>query len=324
MKKGILLLAIVLALPMFCVGAKEPVFDVGHLFYTNKSPFLLEGMIEPGSTVTISGVESEIMVGKDGKFAVDLPIKEGVNLFSMVIDNEGTSTIKGIMVEMDSTPPEVNLSIDGKLISENGFEIETYNKESIKMIVFTEPSCQIQINNENVIESKSTRYELAISIDDAPSRYTGVIKVSDKFGNESVTNLQIKNVYRKTVALVIGSDTIYVDNRSISIPDKTKFVKSSIMVSLRVFAFDIIGGNLSYNVETKTVTISSSYGTLICRNNIQKVIFDDKEVSFTGTPPFVENGHTMVPLKDFSELFGFEYTYSEVLNTAKLSRDFHP
>ena len=63
MKKGILLfLAIIITLPMFCVGAKEPVFDVGHLFYTDKSPFLLEGMVEPGSTVSISGVVSEILV----------------------------------------------------------------------------------------------------------------------------------------------------------------------------------------------------------------------------------------------------------------------
>lgn len=324
MKKSILLLiTAVITMPVFGVGAKEPVFDVGHLFYTNKSPFLLEGLVEPGSTVSVSGVERKIEVDKNGKFAVDLPVKEGVNLFSMVIEFEETMTIKGIMVEMDTTPPEVTLLVKDKPTQEKSLKIEIFDASEFAITGFTEPGCQILADDVDY-SSDGIKFEAKFKVGSAPSKSDHKLEIIDKFGNKHTIEISTINIHRKVAILQINSAKVLVDDKEITMNQPIINLRGTTMIPLRSMCVDILNGSVEYNATTRTILVLVGYTQILMQINNNQATVNDKEVTIYGMPPLIVNGSAMVPCRFIGESLGLNVSYNSTTKVITMTQNIFP
>ncbi|MBP7733099.1 MAG: hypothetical protein KA140_04970 [Caldisericia bacterium] len=320
MKKSILLaIAAVMIMPVFGVGAKEPVFDVGHLFYTNKSPFLLEGLVEPGSTVSVSGIKGEIEVDKNGKFAVDLPVKEGVNLFSMVIEFEEIMTIKGVMVEMDTTPPEVTLLVKDKPTQEKSLKIEVFDASEFTITGFTEPGCKILADDVDY-STGNVKFEAKFKVGAAPSKSSHKLEIIDRFGNKTKFDINAINAHIRTVVLQLGNSVATIDEKEFNLPVPPTVIKASPMIPVKFIAVDVLGGSIEYNKATKTILAKALDTQILMQINNKKAAINGKEVNVVGTPPFIVNGSTMVPFRFIGESFGFLVSWKSETKTITMTK----
>lgn len=318
-KQLLLLLAIVLAIPLFAVVAKEPVFEVGHIFYTNKSPFLLEGMVEPGSTVMISGIDKTVDVGIDGKFAFDLPLKEGVNLFSLVIDLKGIETIKCVMVEKDSTPPEVTLLVKDKQTQEKSLKIEIYDASEFTITGFTEPGCKI-LADEVDYSTGNVKFEAKFKVGAAPSKSNHKLEIIDKFGNKTEFDIYAINVHVRTIVLQFRHTIATIDGKEYKISTPPEVQGGTTMIPVKFVVVDVLGGTVSFDTKTKTLTAKADNKTIIIQAENKDVYVNDKKVTLVGRAPMIRNSVMVAPFRFIGEEFGFLVSWQNETKTITMTK----
>lgn len=320
MKKSILLTIVtVILLPVFNVGAIEMRFDIGHIFYTNKSPFLLEGMVEPGSTVTVSSVNKAIVVDKDGKFSVDLPLKEGVNLFSMVIENKGNETIKCIMVEMDSTPPEVALLVKDKPTQDKDIIIDIFDALEFSVTGFTEPDCKIMADDVDYSSGK-VKFEAKFKVDTAPSKSNHKIEIIDKFGNKTVFEVKAVNAHIRTLVLQIGNPVATIDGKEIRLPKPPENIGGTTMIPVRFIVVDVLGGTVSFDNKTRTLNAKADNTTLVIQAGNNEAYINNKKMTITQRAPTIWGNVMIASYRFLGEIFGFNINYDAETKTITMTK----
>ena len=314
-------IVLMMAPPSFGVKADTPLLDVKQVWYVNKSPFLLEGKAEPGSQVSIEGQNLFTNVGDDGKFKFELDIVEGVNVFVVISSKVGAVESKTIMVEMDSTPPEVTLIVDGKPTLENHINIQLFDAKEFELDGFIEPKCTIWDDNNTCIY-KNTKFTAHFKLSKTPSMTRHVLEIIDRYGNFEKIEIECLNIHKRTSKLKIGSKTINTDGEDFTANEPVQMINGSTMLDITAFPYSIIPES------TITVAKNSLYlvaGTHVFMFTIGSNIasFDSKQIHLD-TPPKVIDDDVLVPLRIICDNYGININYDPKTKDMTLTRDVYP
>jgi hypothetical protein len=313
----------VLMMPVFAVRASTPDLQIGQVFYTNKSPFVLEGKTEAGSEIEIHGQGINFKVGEDGTFKVELKVTEGVNLFAITAAKNGMSSTKGFMVEMKTTPPEVTLLINNKLTLEKEVAVKTFDVTEFTIIGFTEPGCTVLADDVDY-SNRKTEFEAKFRFKEVPSKTEHKLVVTDKYGNETKIKITATNIHVKVVKMQIGSATATIDGKEYQMPAPVMIIKGSTMVPLRFIGETIIGGSVDYNAATKTITISAQGHDLVTQVGSLNALFDGVAIKVSGAPPTIVKGSLMTPFRFIGEAFGFNVGFDSFTKVITISENIYP
>lgn len=295
--------------------------EVKQIWYVNKTPFILEGKAEPGSQVGIEGQNLFTYADDSGSLKIYLDVSEGGNFFQVVSQKGDQKTTKDIYVEKDSTPPVVTVLCNGLIFTDNKVKIEVSDAQNIDLICFTDPYCQILVDNE-ARNSTGNAIQLNIKLEKAPYKESHLISVSDKYGNTTNLDMTIINNHTKIVRICTGRQTMRIDDRIISIQNPI-MKNCTYMLNLRTFC-EIVEGSLSWDGSTKVMTIETDEIKLSCRAGSNLALLNGKSITFDGEPTYIEKASTFVPIKTFATFFGYSYDFDNLLSEIVLFKDIQP
>lgn len=320
MKKLLMVLcAFILTVPISFTKGESPGLEIKQAYYTNKSPFVLEGFAKAGSKIEIFGQGISFKVGSEGTFKVELKVDEGINLFAITATKDGTSTTKGFMVEMDSTPPEVTLLVNGKLINEKMIDIELLDASQFEIEGFTEPGCKILADDVDYSMGK-VKFEAKFKVDVAPSKSNHKLEITDKFGNKTILEVKVVNAHIRTVVLQRGNPIATIDGKEYKLPNPPEVLKGSTMIPVRFIVEEADNGRIDYDNPTKTAVITTKDKTITLEIGNYTVFINGKPIVLKTTPPCVLNGTLVVPFRFIGEELGFIVTWYNETKTITLTK----
>ena len=324
MKKAFLLMMVaIMLMPVFVARASTPDLQIGQVFYTNKSPFVLEGKAEAGSEIEVHGQGISFKVGQDGTFKVELKIEEGVNLFAITAAKNGMISTKGFMVEMKTTPPEVTLLIDNKLTQEKEIEFFSYDASEFTITGFTEPGCTVMADDVDYSNGK-TKFEAKFKTEPAPSKTPHNLIIKDKYGNQTKIILQGINVHVRVLKMQLAETKATIDGQEFNLPVAPQIIQGYLMVPLRFMCETAVGGKVDYNALTQTITVVTDEHTLIIQVSNPIAKLDEKEVKIVGYPPINLRGSIFVPFRFIGESMGFIVSYEPTTKTMTMTKNIYP
>lgn len=111
------------------------------------------------------------------------------------------------------------------------------------------------------------------------------------------------------VILTLGSTTAIVNGESYKLTVPPKAVDGRTVLPLRFVVDQILGADVTWDAETKTVTVQKEGTEVIVQvgSNVGSVDGMPLELE---VPPIVEDGTTMLPVRFMSEVFGLEIQYN--------------
>ncbi len=159
----------------FWVDTVVPFIDVlPYEGLVNTSTIMLEGSTEPGVSMKVNGVPVELTV--NGTFSVELPVSEGDNAFSIVVeDRAGNWNITGVQVERDMTLPTLTITSPEPDVWTN---IRTTYAEGT-----AEDGTTLMVNGEEV-EVVNGSYRKRINLEEGD--FTVLVTCTDSAGNTAV------------------------------------------------------------------------------------------------------------------------------------------
>lgn len=308
MKKLLLVLfAFFLTVPVSFSKGESPGLVIKPVYYTNKSPFVLEGFAQAGSEIEICGTGITLKVDDHGKFTVELKVDEGINLFAITATKDGTSTTKGFMVEMDSTPPEVTLLINKLPVHNNVQHITIHDENNCQVTGFTETGCEIVADNNHLI-NKSIQFEANFSLPKAPSKSDHLLTISDKFGNKTQFEIRIHNLHTKRIIVQADKTKLLVDGDSFEMISPAILVgKMTIMIPARDFATSIFQGTLSYDHTTKKAVIEFEGNKMEFEVDKNEIIYNGSKYVNFGSPTLIKNNRLYMPVELLNRIFNYNY-----------------
>lgn len=323
MKKLILAIMIaMLVIPAIGTKAENVEFEIGLVHYTNKSPFTLIGKAAPGADVTMRG-KTVAKIGDDGVFKIDLEVKESDNVFHFKATKDGQSTTKGILVQMRTTPPKIHFYIDKAINSDSVIKTECVDLTEYVATGFTEPGCTVEADGKKT-DLDGIMFSVKLEIEKAPSKTEHTIEVTDKYGNVSTTIISITNVHAKTCIMQIDNKIATIDGVEFTMPIEPKVWHGSIVVPVRFFSYNFLGGTVKYDSETRIITVIVSMDVLKVQINNPKATINGLEVKINGSAPALINGSLMVPFRFIGESFGCKVTYDTDTKTITAVKNIYP
>lgn len=325
MKKLLLVFcASILIPPISFAKGDTPGLVIKPVYYTNKSPFLLEGFAQAGSEIEIHGQGIGFKVGDDGKFTVELKVEAGINLFAITASKDGASTTKGFMVEMDTTQPEVTLLVNNTPTRKIKQMISTLDTSELIITGFTESGCVIIADNNQFI-NEGIRFDAKFTLSKAPSKSDHLLTIIDIYGNKTQFEISITNQHRRKIIVQAENAKIEIDgliddmgSPAILVGDKT------IMIPARLLASSILNGRLAYDGKTKIATIEIDDMTLEFQVGKDQVICNGEIYTTFGSPTFIKNNRLFVPIDVLRVFFYYRYVFDEIEKKAEYYIDIQP
>jgi len=196
--------------------------DFGKEDYVDVKTITVKGRVDPGSKVTINGVEATVV---NDFFICQIPVSPGKNTLTIVAtDQVGNKT--------------------------------TIEKE---ILVYTMKNIKITIGSTiGYVDGKETTLDAPPVLDGGrtmvPLRFIGEV-----FGAEVSFDSTTKQIFihyeQKSIVLTIGSNQATIDGKVVTLDVPAQIVGGRTMVPVRFIA-DAFEANTSYDSATKTVTIT--------------------------------------------------------------------
>lgn len=168
---------------------------------TREATITLEGKAE-GATVLFLGDEP-VTLDDDGAFAVNVTLKEGTNVLSLVCrDGVGHEDRASAEVVLDSTPPFLRIVLPGMEQDDNGTWRSDERKVHIQVV--SEPGASITMNGVYILvgEDGTASVDLPLETGGRPTRVR--VLVVDDLGNSQ--ELEYTIVYEGGEATVAGME----------------------------------------------------------------------------------------------------------------------
>lgn len=295
--------------------APSIVLDFNDSTFTSESSFVISGKVSEKSSLYIKG---EIANVKDDlSFAKEFSLEDGPNDFTIkATDIAGNTAIKQIVVYMDTTTPVLTIespSANWQKFKGTGIEV--------KGSVYPE-NCNIYVNDNKVALGSDGKFAYIYT----PKKGETLIAINIT----AVYSLTGKSAEKKFIVtfepqateimLTIGKKEI-ISNGKISLMDTAPFIdkaSSRTLVPIR-FVSEIFGFEVSWNSETKEVTIKSESKTIILKIGSKTAYVDGKPFEID-VAPVIKDSRTFVPLRFISEVLGFNVDWDGTTQTIKISR----
>lgn len=119
------------------------------------------------------------------------------------------------------------------------------------------------------------------------------------------------------ITLQVDNNTINIGNRSISIDTAPVIMNGRTLIPVRGVS-EAMGGNVNWNNDTKTVTITLGSNKVEMTIDSTTAYFNDKSQTLD-VAPVVLNGRTMLPARFIAENFGFDVNWDNDTKTISIT-----
>jgi hypothetical protein len=237
---------------------------------------------------------------EDGIFFMNTNLKEGKNDFEVAVwdayENRRTQTIT---IYLDTTPPD--LTVDSiPLFS---------NSDSLIITGKTEPNASLYFNSKALLVGKDGSFSVSYK---AYNTINQLIFTSiDDMGNKrsAIRVFFYRPVLANTIILTVGSNTGTFNTREFVIDAPPILINGRVLVPLRTIA-EIFGADILWKPETKKVNISLRTITIQLTVGNQEAVLNGRP-TLLDSPPVINNGRVMVPLRIISEAFQSEIEWNQ-------------
>lgn len=190
--------------------------------YVDVEKITIQGRVEPGSKVTINGVEAIVV---NDYFLAEIPVTLGTNKVEIIATDKVGNT------------------------SKLNYEVNVYH---LKVIKVTIDSTQATIDGKE--EILTTPPKIIGGRTMVPLRFIGTA-FGAGFSYDQNTKTITITYGSMTIILPIGSKTATVDGKTVAVDPPAQIVGGATMVPLRFIA-DIFGAQTAYDQQTRTVTVT--------------------------------------------------------------------
>lgn len=286
---------------------KESVIQVRGKVYD------LESGIEK---LNISGKVANI-VESEGSFIFDWILVRSKNTCEIVaVNGAGLSTSKQLTVTNlspeDTTPPiiMINTPAEGSETKESQIHVNATVMDPESGVT----DIKIIGNVLNITENKgSVDFDWKLTVDDK-----NYVDIEAKNGAGLTTTKRL-NVYKRpqaiegpktVIELWIGKKTAVIDGKTLALDVPPQIVKGRTVVPLRFIA-EAFKATVDYDGPNRTIYIVFGEIEIVLEiNNVEATMLVPYEgrkvikIVILDTPPFIQNGRTLVPVRFIAEAFG--------------------
>ncbi|EKS2518354.1 non-fimbrial adhesin SiiE [Salmonella enterica] len=195
---------------------------------TNKSHVTIDGTAEAGSTLTIRNpqgvVIATLVVGNDGRWSVELDLREGSNAFVVVSeDKAGNSQQKEILIEHDTQIEISDISLSRDTNSGDKYDLITNNKSPV-LVAMTDPGATVQVYINGVLQgtveaSSSGNISYTMPANSADGEYQVQFVATDTAGNRVESAITTVTIDSQIAVFDIDEDSLPAlsNNRALSV-----------------------------------------------------------------------------------------------------------
>ncbi len=275
-------------------------FNIEDNYVTNKNNIQISGETEKDAKVYFN--DNEIKVDENGKFFVDVSLKEGVNeLKFSAIDKCGNSKDYFLKIILDLTPPEINIDSPNVYKTvENNIILNCEIKEKVN----------IYINNINYGLFNEGIFEIELPLNNGINKLN--IEVIDLAKNRTLLLRTIYKVERKIVELFIGSKKIYINGEEKEIDISPFILNGRTYVPIR-FITEALGGNIFYDEKEKSISFTIYDKSVLMWVDKKNYFINYKEYFMDSPPIIVKPGRVMVPVRFIAESVDSKVLWDENL-----------
>ena len=119
------------------------------------------------------------------------------------------------------------------------------------------------------------------------------------------------------ITLQVDSNTINIGSRSVTIDTAPVIIDGRTLIPVRGVS-EAMGGNVNYNNDTKTVTITLGSNKVEMTIDSKTAYFNNK-AQILDVAPVVLNGRTMLPARFIAESFGFDVNWDNDTKTISIT-----
>ena len=248
--------------------------------------------------ITIKNIKG-LPIGNDPT----ITLFEGINDIEVIVyDTSGNFTTKSFRVISDTKPPVVKLNNIPESVSSNALNITGTAFDTGTGVK------EVKINGKTVALSLSGKLNITYTLTQGKNIIT--IQATDKAGN-TMTETYTVNYIVPTPATII---TLQINNPGITINGITKTIDAQgskpiiendrTLLPIRVL-IESLGGHITWNGETREVTINLNYHTIILTIDNNTAVVDGINIQIdpknSKVTPIIINGRTYLPLRFIME-----------------------
>ncbi len=283
-------------------------------FYTGESSVRISGKVSEKGMLMIN--TSKLFLDKDLNFSVDFKLKPGENLFKIDFsDLAGNETSETLKVVFNTTVPELTV------YSPTDWSEITSRTIPIKGKVSPADS-DLFINNEKVTVLPDGTFGYSFTPKNNEKavvvlRIKAIYPLSQKSSEKMITVLY--NPKTMKIILSVGSKTALVNEKKEKM-DVAPFIdkrSNRTLVPVR-FVVEFLGGNVSWNRSTRTVTVIADGKTVKIPIG-SEVAFVNGQPYKLDQPAIILNNRTFVPLRFIAEALGFKVIWNGQDRTITIS-----
>ncbi len=282
-----------------------PVLVIDDLpLLTRFRDYKVTGSTEPGSKVTVDGVQAT--VGADGRFMATIELGEGDNAITIVAtDQSENNTRKVITITLDSTPPEITIGpVDPKIINAVSYSVTGNVSES----------CKVTVAGKDISTSSTFAFDLPATF--GPNEYE--IVATDMAGNMSKIKVEFVNYHKTTILLKVGSTEMMVDGTAKLLSIAPFIERNTTMVPLRAIS-EAFGATVSYDAKTKSIEIVLGNTQVIMQIGYGTMIVNGKKIALP-VPPVIKSGSTFIPFRVIAEAFNCDVKWASETKEITIER----
>lgn len=253
----------------------------------------------PGAFASINGQHIAVDL-EDGIFFHNTFLKEGRNDFEVAVwDAYENKRVQTITLYLDTTPPI--LTVDSIPLFSNSDTLIITGK--------TEPDAELYFNSKALLVGKDGSFSVSYKAYNTINQL--LFSAIDALGNKKIAIRVFfyRPVLANTIVLTVGSNLGTFNAREFEIDAPPILVNGRVLVPLRTIA-EIFGADIVWKPETKKVNISLRNITILLTVGKQEAVLNGKAV-LLDSPPVINNGRVMVPLRIISEAFQSEVEWNQ-------------
>jgi hypothetical protein len=284
------------------IDTSKPILDMtDQPIYTNQNPYTLSLVLIEShfAFADINGQRIESLM--DGKIQASIPLKEGENVFTLIVaDLAGNETERTIRIIFDNVPPTLTVT-----------EPLPWTKTIRKKLTIkgkTEQNCVLKVNEQIISIEKDGSFTFYLDLINGLNAIA--FTATDLAGNQKVYSLPIQYYPNFQAKFKVGSSLAETTFGTIDLTSPVYLEKGTTMVPLRVFT-ELLGCKVDFEPVFQIITIEDPLGTII-KTQIGNTIFTVNQFKKTlPVPPAIRKNKTFIPVRFFAEEFGFIISYDK-------------
>ena len=254
---------------------------------------------DPGAFASINNQHLAVDL-EDGIFFQNTFLKEGKNEFEIAVwDAYENKQVQKITIFLDTTAPV--LTVDSiPLFS---------NSDSLIITGKTEVDAELFFNSKALLIGKDGSFSVSYKAYNTVNQL--IFTSIDPLGNKKsvIRVFFYKPVLANMIILTVGSNMGSFNAREFEIDSPPILINGRVLVPLRTIA-EIFGADVIWTPSTKKVNISLRSITIELTAGKQEAILNGKTI-LLDSPPVINNGRVMVPLRIISEAFQSEVEWNQ-------------